>query len=294
MDLNDLFVRLYLAFRERNANRGFRYEGVTVDKNIRYGDRKFQTFSLYRKSERVLPVIINFHGGAIAGRKSYERRAFCVALAANLDVAVINVEYRGETSLGAKECLKETEKILLYLAMNYRSLAISINKVLLLGDEMGAYVASCLATKAGEHGIGVLGVIGLCGLYDALELAKENQHYLMKKFFKDALKKAPESSLASALSELSVTRMIDENYPPCFIAHTAHDEFLPEQGPKMVSALKQKGVYCYEFKAVYELCYHNWHIDRKNALRKPVMEYLRTFIEEALQGRINKNEYREV
>lgn len=146
--LNDRMMRLYVARREKNANVGLRYEGVTVERNVRYGERKYQTFSLYRKSERTLPIVINFHGGGVVGRTKNSRRAFCVSIARELDVAVMNVEYRGETRLGARACLEEVEKLFPYLKESAKSLALDVDKVFLVGDGIGAYLASYLATVA--------------------------------------------------------------------------------------------------------------------------------------------------
>ncbi len=293
-----MFCRVYVAYHEFGSNRFLKYGGVTVERNIRYGDRKTQTFSLYRKSERVLPVVINFHGGAIAGRNKNHRRAFCVSLAKH-DVAVMNVEYKGETSLGAKECLKQAETILAYLKEHHKSLALSVDKVFLAGDDVGAYVAAWLALKAPDYGIRVIGVIGLSGLYDIIGHAKETQYYstqyhLLKKFFKIDLKKIGESSNVETLAEVSVTHKIDRDYPPTFIAHSVHDEFAPEQGDLMRGALEQYGVNCWEFKAVHERVYHNFHLNTQTRATQAVMAYLEEFILEALGGGIYRNEYREI
>ena len=299
MGIKDILVRLYVAKREKYSGAVLRYEGVTVERNVRYGERKTQTFSLYRKSERVLPVIINFHDGAVAGRNKNTRRALCVSLASQLDVAVMNVEYKGETSLGVKRCLKETEKILEYLGEHHKSLALNPDKVFLLGDGIGAYVASSLALLNGKYNVNVLGVIGLCGLYDTIGHAKENQYYatqyhLMKTFFDIDLKLATDREVVRALDETSVNRTLSEDYPPCFIAHTIHDEFLPTQGEVMVKALKQQRVSVWEFKVVGERLYHNFFLEKKSNASRSMLSYLKEFVEEALRGGIYRNEYREI
>ncbi len=299
MALRDKLIKVYMLRREKNANRGLHYEGVTVERNIRYGERKLQTFSLYRKSERVLPIVINFHGGAVNGRSKNIRRAFCVWLASRLDAAVLNVEYRGEVMLGANECLKEAEKLFAYLKETYKSLALDVDKVILVGDGVGAYLASYLSTIAPNYGVRVLGMAGFCGLYDIIKHAKENQYYstqyyFLKKFFKVDLKKTFNRSVSTLLGEMSVTHLVDEDYPPCFIAHSLHDEFLPEQGENMANVLMQNRVYCWQFKVVNERCYHNFHLDKKSRASTAVMEYLYDFINEALSGGIYRNEYREI
>ena len=298
MKLKDLLVRLYVAKREKYSGTVLKYEGVTVERNVRYGERKIQTFSLYRKSERVLPVILYFHDGAVAGRNKNSRRSICVSLASHLDVAVMNVEYKGETSLGVRDCLKETEKILEYLGEHHKSLALNPEKVFLMGDGIGAYVATSLALKNGKYGVNVIGVLGLCGLYDTIVHAKENQYYptqyhLMKKFFGIDLKHASEREVAKTLDETSVNRVLTEDYPPCFIAHTMLDEFLPTQGDVMVKALKQKRVSVWEYRVVGEKLYHNFFL-RKSKASRSIKSYVNEFIEEALRGGIYRNEYREI
>ena len=114
MSLKDLWIKDYVRRSEKDVNRNIKYGEVVVERNIRYGERKSQTFSLYRKSAKPLPTFIYFHGGALAGRNKNCRRAFCVEVA-KMGVAVLNVEYKGEVNLGAKECLKEVEKILPFL-----------------------------------------------------------------------------------------------------------------------------------------------------------------------------------
>ncbi|MBQ8178237.1 MAG: alpha/beta hydrolase [Clostridia bacterium] len=299
MALRDRLVKIYTSGREKGSNRGVHYDGVTVERNIRYGERKLQTFSLYRKSERVLPIIINFHGGGVAGRNKNIRRGFCVWLASNLDAAVLNVEYRGEANLGAKECLKEGEKLLAYLKESHKSLALDVDKVLFVGDGVGAYISSSLAAVAPSYDIRVLGVVGFSGLYDVIKHAKENQYYstqyhFLKKFFKVDLKRAADRSVSTMLGNMSVTHLVDEDYPPCFIAYSIHDEFLPEQGEAMAKALMQNRVYCWQFRVVHENCYYNFHLDKKSRASNAVMEYLYSFIREALSGGVYRNEYREI
>ena len=299
MSLRDLWMRIYIARREKYANYDLRYEEVTVERNIRYGDRKSQTFSLYRKSAKPLPTFIYFHGGALAGRNKNCRRAFCTELA-KMGLAVLNVEYRGEVNLGAKECLKEAETILAFLKEHYSSLALNLDKLFIGGDELGAYIASYLGSQVEKYDLRPLGIVLFSGFYDAIRHAKGNSYYstqyrFIKKFFKIDLKKAHwDSSVSNTLADMSVIRRIDEEYPPTFICHSVYDEFMPEQGNAMVKALKQKNVYCFEFKAVFEKEYHNFQLNRKSLSAKAVKEYLTTFIEEALDGGIYRNEHREI
>jgi|GEM_PF-5221457 len=299
MSLLDIRMRWYVARREKFANYDLKHEGVTVERNIRYGERKGQVFSLYRKSDKRLPLLVYFHGGALAGRTKSPRRAFCVELA-KLGIAVLNVEYKGEASLGAKECLSECEKILEYLKEHSSSLGVDVDRLLLGGDELGAYVASHLATKAENHGIRPLGIVLLSGYYDAIRHAKENSYYatqygFIKKFYKIDLRRATfDSSVSTYLKSMSVAGLITEDFPPAFVCHTINDEFLPEQGDIIVKALRQKDVYVWEFKAVDEVVYHNFHLDRRTRQNKVVMEYLSAFIKEAVDGGIYRNEYREI
>ncbi len=298
MEINDILINAYVWHRERTSNWGLKYDGVTVERNVRYGERKNQTFSLYRKSERVLPLVINFHGGGVAGRNKNGRRAFCVSLAKR-DVAVMNVEYRGETELGALDCLQQVEKIFQYVKENHKAKAINPDKVFLCGDDVGAYIASMLAVRAESYGIRVLGVMGFSGLYDVVGHAKETQRYstqyhLLKKFFKVDLKQTPEREAIQKLSALSVTHNLSAEYPPVFIVHSMHDEFAPSQGDLMRLALAEHGVNCWEFKAVHERAYHNFHLSRKTKPAEAVDYYLTSFLDEALSGGIYRNEYREI
>ncbi|MBO7178310.1 MAG: alpha/beta hydrolase [Clostridia bacterium] len=299
MSLLDIKMRWYVARREKFANYDLSFEGVTVERNIRYGERKGQVFSLYRKSKKRLPVFVYFHGGALAGRTKSARRALCAEIA-KLGVAVLNVEYKGEVALGAKECLAESEKILAYLKENYSALAVDIDRLILGGDELGAYVASYLATKAENYGIRPVGVALHSGYYDAIRHAKENSYFdsqykFIKKFYKIDLKQASfDSSVSTYLKSMSVTSMVTEDFPSTFICHSVNDEFLPEQSSAMVKALTQKDVYIWEFKAIDRVVYHNFHLDRKSGESQVVMEYLSAFIKEAVDGGVYSNEYREI
>lgn len=299
MGFRDFMMRKYVAHREKYANYDLKYEGVMVERNIRYGERKSQTFSLYRKSNKKLPTFIYFHGGGLSGRSKNSRRAFCVEVA-KMDVAVLNVEYRGEANFGAVECLKEAETILPFLVEHADSLALDTDRVFIGGDELGAYIASYLGAQAEKYELRPLGVVLFSGFYDPLRHAKgssyySNQYHFIKKFFKIDLKNAQgDNTLSNKLSDMSMTRVISEDYPPTFICHTIFDEFMPEQGESMVKALKQKGIYCFEFKAVHEKVYHNFHLNRKSQVEDRVMEYLNNFIQEALDGGVYRNEHREI
>ena len=299
MGILDIKMRWYVARREKYANYDLRFEGVTVERNIRYGERKGQVFSLYRKSKKRLPVFVYFHGGALAGRTKGARRAFCAEIA-KLGVAVLNVEYKGEVMLGAKECLEECEKILAYLKERSTTLGIDIDRLIFGGDELGAYVASYLATKAENYGIRPVGVVLFSGYYDAIRHAKENsyfesQYQFIKKFYKIDLRRASfDNSVSTYLKSMSVTSMVTEDFPSTFICYSANDEFLPEQSGAMIKAIKQKDVYLWEFKAVDKVVYHNFHLDRRTKESQVVMEYLSAFIKEAVDGGVYSNEYREI
>lgn len=292
-------MRSYVSRREKYANSDVKYAGVTVERNIRYGERKSQTFSLYRSSEKRAPIFIYFHGGALVGRTKKWRRGFCVDVA-KLGFAVLNVEYKGEVTLGAKECLEEVEKLLPFLVEQGSSLALDLDKLFIGGDEIGAYIASYLAIKAEKYGLRPYGVTLFSGFYDAVSHAKSNSYYstqyhFIKKFFKVDLKLAQGNrAISDQLNELSVSRMVESDFPPVFICHSVNDEFLPEQGEIMVKALKQKGVSVWEFWAISETRYHNFHLNRRSKENQSVMEYLSTFLAEALGGGIYRNEHREI
>lgn len=299
MSLKDLWIKDYVRRSEKDVNRNIKYGEVVVERNIRYGERKSQTFSLYRKSAKPLPTFIYFHGGALAGRNKNCRRAFCVEVA-KMGVAVLNVEYKGEVNLGAKECLKEVEKILPFLKEHCASLALNLDKLFIGGDELGAYIASYLGAQAIKYDLRPYGVALFSGFYNPISHAKSNTYYstqyqFIKRFYKIDLKKAHwDSSVSNTLNDMSITKMIDEEYPPTFICYSTHDEFLGGQGEGFVKALKQKGIYCFEFKAVVERVYHNFHLHQKTRPAQAVKEYLATFIEEALEGGIYRNEHREI
>ena len=299
MSIKDLALRTYIACKERNANRSFHLDGVVVERNVKYGERKGQVFSIYRPEKRKLPTVVYFHGGALVGRGKFFRRSF-IADIARMGLTVLNVEYKGEVVLGAKECLNRAEDLLRFLKDNADSLKIDLDKLFFMGDELGAYVASHLALKAPNYDMRARGCVFLSGFYDPLAHAKgtsyySTQYHFIKRFFGVDLKTARgDSTLVPKLREMSITRTLSEDYPPCLVVYSLRDEFIPEQGDALREALKAKEVSCWTYKVVYEKAYHNFHLNRNSPLSTSVMEYVNTFIKEALGGGIYRNEHREV
>lgn len=297
MGFNNVALKNYMAFKELRYNRNISYGDVTVGKGLKYAGGKHDSFDIYRAPGNNQPVLINFHGGVLAGRNRRSRKAFCIDLAKE-GLCVINVGYSHHARLGVEKAIENVYKIIDFVFNNATALSLDTNNVLIAGDEMGAYFAGRVVDKAIKNNVKIKGFIGLSGLYDLLRHTKENNKFstqfeLMKKFFNVNLRVVNQAQ-KQHLKELSITYQVTEDYPPTFIAHSEHDEFTPEQGNAIAKALTNHGILLWEFKAVEERCPSNWHLNRSLPQAVACMNYLREFIKAVLSGNINKNEYREI
>ncbi|MBO5776493.1 MAG: alpha/beta hydrolase [Clostridia bacterium] len=297
MGFNHFALKTYLAFKELPYNRNTRYGEVTVGKGLKYSDGKHDSFDIYRLTGNNQPVLINFHGGALIGRKRQGRKAFCIDIARE-GFCVINVNYRHNARFGAEATIENAYKIIGFVLNNASALSLDTQNIFISGDETGAFLGGHIVAKALKNNVKIKGFIGLSGLYDLLRHTKENNKFstqfeLMHKFF-DVDLRVVNPAQKQHLKELSVTYHVSDDFPPVFIAHSEYDEFTPEQGDAIAKALTNHNVTLWEFKAVEERCSNNWHLNGKLPQAQSCLNFLKEYLNAVLSGKNIKNEYREI
>ncbi len=299
MNLKKSFLALRLI--RKNAIRSSVKASATLvtEKDLSYGDSKKQKLDLYRpqNAEGILPVIVNFHGDAMAlGKKEY-RRGFCARLAEE-GYAVINVEYDDARTVGGFEnSLAGTKRVFSWMTANAGKYGLDCSKVVLVGDAIGALTAFSLPLDKYE-GVEIVGVMGYSGIYDVPELfsrdVKFNLHYdVIRDMFGISGKNGFTEEQASRIRATAVTRAVTPDYPAVFIAHSVFDGIAPEQGEVMVKALLRKGVPVTEFKVAYLNAGHNFHLESV-ACAERLQAFEREFLSRVTKGEPALNKYVEV
>lgn len=272
---------------------------LDVEKDISYGEGKKERLDLYRPkdAEGVLPVIVNFHGDAMAfGKKEY-RRGFCARIA-EYGYAVINAEYGDARSAGGFEnSLKSTRRVLSWLSANGEKYGLDCSHVVLAGDAIGALMAFSLPLDRYD-GICIVGVMGYSGIYDVPELFSQdvefNLHYdVIRDMFGISGKNGFTDEEARRIRATAVTRAVTPDYPPAFIVHSVGDRIAPRQGEIMVKALIRNNVPVTEFKVVYAREEHNFHLESFKYIER-LNAFEREFLLSVTKGGTALNKYIEV
>lgn len=241
-------------------------DDILAEKEVPYAERKKSVFDVYRpKTEGALPVIVYFHGDAMAHGSKEHRKGFCARLARE-GYAVLNVEYEDASVAGGFEkCVSGAECALRWLGRD-TSGRFDLGHVVLAGDAVGALIAFTLAARS-HDGIDIVGVMGYCGVYDVPELFSKDvkfnlQYEVIRDMFGISGKNGFTEEETRRIRATAMQRLVTPDFPPALVAHSDYDKIVPGQGDSICATLVAKGVPVTEFKAVYAHCGHNFQLER--------------------------------
>ena len=225
--------------------------GLTTPEDIRrfddicYGpDKKNNLLDVYMPRDIKLPapVIVSVHGGGwVYGNKDIYQ-FYCMDLAMR-GFIVVNFTYRLAPRHIFPAAVEDTNLVFDWIMKNAEEYGFDTKNIFALGDSAGAQILAIYASiltnsdYAAEYSFSVpddlvIKAMALnCGMY-----AVENAGRIS--FYRDFLK---ENGSPEELHVLSAANFVTEKYPPCFIM-TANYDYLKDQAPYMVDALKQNGV----------------------------------------------------
>lgn len=149
--------------------------GVTITKNIAYGNANRQNLDIYRPNDRAKhPVIMFIYGGAWnSGSKSMY--PFVAATLARLGNVVVVPDYRLYPEVKYPVFLQDCAKAFAWTVAHAANLQ-GDGRIFIMGHSAGAYNAAMLAldgsllAAAGTSPDRITGLIGLAGPYDFLPI----------------------------------------------------------------------------------------------------------------------------
>lgn len=253
----NFFCRLTDRADARRSAKQKPVEGTEEYKDIFYTEAKdpYRALDVYRaQTKEVLPVVVDFHGGAwVYGDKSINER-YCKTLAKR-GFAVVNANYRlikEGCGGGFPETLNDIYDVFSWVAKNIADYGGDKERVFLTGDSAGAHLA-CLAALLKNRSLHPtlpqdeknpvfvteldFSAIALtCGVSD-LEVFRKKRiplvNYMFGLFVGEGGRKSPFAEY------LSLQNHPLENLPPVFLS-TSDKDFMRHDVKKFAKLLSEK------------------------------------------------------
>lgn len=138
------FVQKLSVKRQMKGQEKYR-EGVSRIFNVKYADgnnkRHILDIHYPTKNNKLLPVIINFHGGAFIGGEKWYNTEHCEVLASN-NFLVFNVEYTRTPNINIFDEIKESFIAIDWIMKNLEKYHGDKSKITLMGDSAGSWMIS--------------------------------------------------------------------------------------------------------------------------------------------------------
>lgn len=155
--------------------------GVSVDRDIAYGDGPRRRLDVYRPADasrdtgRTLPLVVFLYGGSwrTGSRGDY---AFVARPLAARGAVVVVPDYRLYPEIAFPDFLDDNAQAVAWAVAHAAGLGADPHRVFIVGHSAGAYNAAMLAVdprwlgRAGLDRAAVAGVVGLAGPYDFLPI----------------------------------------------------------------------------------------------------------------------------
>lgn len=244
---------------------------------------------LYRCGDikEIFPIIINIHGGAwVYGDKDSYYSYYGMDLA-QYGFGVFTVNYGLAPAVSLKTQIVDVLHAIEYIVNNAMKYGLDTNRVYLVGDSAGAYLASYIGVIAcnqelrKKYNLGFLkNIRGLglnCGIYDFNTFLGKDVCFPCKKDIVQMVLGEKEKNKTSNLINFSVLNSITGNYIPSYIMGTKADGIFMETD-RIIKVMKQKKV-IFE-STIYPQCArlpHDFHLKRKYPESKVTMQKMLDF-----------------
>ncbi len=235
------------------------YKGVSVHKDIAYGENQLQKGDLYFKREILNdgekhPVILYIHGGGfIMGDKKY--RVSVSEYYAKEGYFVYSINYRMPPQVDCFGLMNDCIDALNFLSRLSEKYNFDLDNIVITGDSSGGFVSSYLAAlKFDEElrqnvgvqkiNVGIKGLMLMCGIYDMETLLKGTK--LLGVIPQTARMILNFPQLKNDFSNLydypyinymSPMQFVNENWCPTFICWSDDDIICQKQGEPMAEKL---------------------------------------------------------
>lgn len=283
---------MYVYEKVRNMMNGWDTErdmGLTTPDsierfdNISYGEYDvWNLLDVYRPkhAEGSLPVIVSVHGGGwVYGDKEVYQH-YCMSLAERSFV-VVNFNYRLSPDVIYPEHLQDVNAVMHWVKKHIAEYGGDTGRIFMIGDSAGAQMAAmyaCALTNVlcreqlslNVPEITVRGVALNCGAYDMEDClcrvidntSEEEQQELLQTVLG---REHREETLPLGCPAAYVTK----DFPPAYVM-TANGDFLRNQQPLLLDALKKNGVLheYHEYGDAAQMLYHVFHCNIRTAAAK--------------------------
>lgn len=249
------FVSFYIRHTWGKGDRK-RDAGLTTPEDIKrfddisYGaNTKYQVLDVYRpkNAKGILPVIVNFHGGAwIYGDKELYQ-FYCMNLAQH-GFAVVNASYRLAPEYKFPTAMEDMNEVLTWTLENAQMYGFDTNNMFAVGDSAGAHLLSLYCSAMGNPSyadnykmkipekLEFRAICLNCGVYslDGISLDDKQNRTLLKQFL-------PKKGSQEELEMITPLRHMTKHFPPSYVM-TAPGDFLKDQAPLMDKKLEELGI----------------------------------------------------
>ena len=232
-------------------------EGTIIERDIVYatnGDRKM-LLDVYRpKSEKPLPLVIWFYGGAWDwGNKD---RSNAMVPLISRGYAIAGVTYTKSREEVFPAVIDDCRAAVSFLRLNARKFNLDPNRFGAAGESSGGHLAALLATTSDteefmKHPVtkkaspAIQAVSPWCGPTDFLKLndVKASQDYSRRHSAPSRLIGAPIKEAPEKCKQANPITYVSKNDPPFFIVHGDKDFVVPlNQSELLHAALEKAGV----------------------------------------------------
>ena len=229
-------------------------EDIVRYDDIAYGaDPKQQSLDVYRpKAEegRILPVIVNVHGGGWVYGDKELYQFYCMNLAQR-GFAVVNFTYRLAPEVKFPAALEDTNTVFAWVLDNAEKYGLDTEHIFAVGDSAGGHLLglySCICTNPAyaakysfrpPEGFVPKAVALNCGVYEiSMAPGPDGSLDLTQSLMADVL---PEKGTDAEMDLMCVVNHITPDFPPAYVM-TANDDFLKPQAPLLAAKLLEQGV----------------------------------------------------
>lgn len=251
MSIVSFFIRHTWGKGDRKRDAGLTTpEDIKRFDDISYGENtKYQVLDVYRpkNAEGVLPVIVNFHGGAWVYGDKELYQFYCMNLAQH-GFAVVNASYRLAPEYKFPAAMLDMNRVLVWTLRNAQKYGLDTDNMFAVGDSAGAHLLTLYcaamgkATYAYNYGMQIPEELSFraiclnCGVYamDGISLDDNRNRTLLKEFL-------PEKGSRKEMKLIAPFLYMTKYFPPTYVM-TAQGDFLKEQAPLMDKKLEELGV----------------------------------------------------
>lgn len=246
-------IRFWWAISDARRDKGLKTPAeIKRYDNISYGPHgKANLLDIYvpKTATKLLPTIVNVHGGGWVYGKKEIYQFYCMELAKR-GFTVVNINYRLAPENRFPSAVEDVNAAMTFICNKGADYLADKNNIIMVGDSAGAQIVSHYATVvtnkefAGLFKFTVpdikLRALGLnCGAYDVktdiLENPKDNECLLE---YVDGINKPVDNKI---LEQIDSYKYMNENYPPSYVMSAVNDFLLPKAEP-MSQHLKELGV----------------------------------------------------